>query len=341
MLNSGTNKITSTSFLLLLSVLLYSCTTDFSTIAPYKETPVVYGLLNPDTAVKTQYIRISKAFLGEGNSLVMAQQKDSINYADILDVTLQRLVNGIVSQSFLLQRADTNVKDEGIFNSPYEVLYKLSPPNKILIDGSSYKLIVHNKQSGLVASAVTKIVGPYSIATTISQNMNFTDPNPTRIEINTASNGWVYNLTLRFHYKDVVLATHDTTSRYVDWNFDDQAIGFTQATKFSYDNIDRTKLYRIVGSEVTPADTNVLRRLISSLPIELITTAGTEDLYTYMQLTGPTYGLVQDRPVFSNIENGVGLFTSRHTTSLFRNMNDASKTAFDTSAYTKNIHFVH
>src|SRR5204862_7713213 len=77
---------------ILTGFLFDSCSTDFSVEAPYKETMVIYGLLNPDTMNgKVQYIRISKAYLGEGNALIMAQERDSVNYADILDVNLERI----------------------------------------------------------------------------------------------------------------------------------------------------------------------------------------------------------------------------------------------------------
>ncbi|MCC7244082.1 MAG: hypothetical protein IT269_00265, partial [Saprospiraceae bacterium] len=48
-------------FLPLLALLVASCSNDFDVAAPWKEIPVVYGLLSPqDTA---HYIRIEKAFL--------------------------------------------------------------------------------------------------------------------------------------------------------------------------------------------------------------------------------------------------------------------------------------
>ena len=37
-------------------------------------------------------------------------------------------------------------------------------------------------------------------------------------------------------------------------------------------------------------------------------TIGTDDLQTYINVNKPFSGIVQERPVFSNIENGVGLF---------------------------------
>jgi len=77
-------KITYSLCLYLSVVLLSSCSTDFNTTAPYKEIMVVYGLLNP--VDQTQYIRVGKAYLGEGNSIVMAQQKDSINFPRLFPV---------------------------------------------------------------------------------------------------------------------------------------------------------------------------------------------------------------------------------------------------------------
>ncbi len=323
-----------------------SCSTDFNVIAPYKETMVVYGLINPKSTA--QYVRISKAFLGDGNSLIMAQQKDSINYADVLDVKIQRIKDGIAYTPFNLTRDVSVPKDSGIFNFPYNVLYKCSNP--ILADGSSYKLTVHNNQTGLTATSETNII-PDFVPVNVVEPMRFTSNILQSISLNPAAKyGWVYNLIIRFHYKEVTVATHDTVSKYVDWNFEDQAVGAQVPTTVSYSNIYLPDLYRIIGSAVSPKDTNIIKRIIpantvpgptADSPIELIYTAGTEELYTFQQLTQPLNGLVQDRPSYTNIQNGLGLFTCRHIISQFHNLKDASRLAFDTSAYTRYIHFIH
>src|SRR6187200_3718731 len=85
----------------LLSPFLFSCSTDFDTIADYKEITVVYGLLNPYDSNEV-LIRVNKAYLGEGNALIMAQQQDSINYAHALDVTLEKITNGVVTATYTL-----------------------------------------------------------------------------------------------------------------------------------------------------------------------------------------------------------------------------------------------
>ena len=55
-----------------------SCETDIDVTAEWKDITVAYGILNQnDTA---HYLKINKAFLGDGNSLVYAQNADSSSY---------------------------------------------------------------------------------------------------------------------------------------------------------------------------------------------------------------------------------------------------------------------
>ena len=52
-----------------------SCKTEVELNAPWKNTPVVYGLL--ETGRDTQYIKINKCFLGKTDAFVMAKEPDS------------------------------------------------------------------------------------------------------------------------------------------------------------------------------------------------------------------------------------------------------------------------
>jgi hypothetical protein len=49
------------------------------------------------------------------------------------------------------------------------------------------------------------------------------------------------------------------------------------------------------------------------LNLDLLMTVGTSDLNTFINVNKPFSGIVQERPVFSNINNGIGLFSSRYT----------------------------
>ena len=99
-----------------------SCKTDVDLIAPYEEIMVVYGVLNPADSV--QYIRINKAFLGEGNAYQFAQVPDSFQYGDILDVKLERYKNNNMIGTINLERFEGSALDTGIFASSPNYLYR-------------------------------------------------------------------------------------------------------------------------------------------------------------------------------------------------------------------------
>ena len=49
------------------------------------------------------------------------------------------------------------------------------------------------------------------------------------------------------------------------------------------------------------------------IDIDVVMTVGSEDLETYINVNKPITGIVQERPHFTNINNGIGLFSSRFT----------------------------
>ena len=46
--------------------------------------------------------------------------------------------------------------------------------------------------------------------------------------------------------------------------------------------------------------------------IDLLFSVGSNDLETYINLSQPPTGIVQERPIFTNIINGIGLFSCRY-----------------------------
>ena len=54
----------------------------------------------------------------------------------------------------------------------------------------------------------------------------------------------------------------------------------------------------------------MIREFVS---LDVKMTIGTADLETYIAMNAPYEGLVQERPVYTNINNGFGLFSARYT----------------------------
>ncbi len=97
-----------------LSFLINSCSTDVDLIAPYKSTPVIIGIL--DYTVDTQFVRINRTYLGEGDANIYAQIKDSVEYnvAEV-EAWIYKKQNGLVKDSMELKHIVKPSRDPGVF----------------------------------------------------------------------------------------------------------------------------------------------------------------------------------------------------------------------------------
>ena len=77
-MNGTTQWILSLGFVFALVTGWLGCSTDVDLTAPYDSVPVVYGLLELDA--DTQWVKINRTWLGEGNQLSAAQIPDSSEY---------------------------------------------------------------------------------------------------------------------------------------------------------------------------------------------------------------------------------------------------------------------
>ena len=111
---------------LLITIMFVSCETDIDVNAEYKDIPVVYGLIDAQDSV--HYIKITKAFLENGNALDLAAAASNFNYAaGDLEVIVEELDNGRKIQTHSLTRTVNEIaKDPGVFDDGENVLYKFT-----------------------------------------------------------------------------------------------------------------------------------------------------------------------------------------------------------------------
>jgi len=322
-------------FALAVSFVVSSCKNELKVITDWKETTVVYGLLNQsDTA---QYIKINKAFLGEGNALQMAQVSDSSTYGNHLNVTLVRYKNGNNVQTITLQRDSSIPKQFGTFYAPDQVLYKTK---SVLFDDSEYKLNILNTKTNNAVSGKTVLVKDFSISNPQagSGSINFTNPSfPYNVAWTSAVNGRLYGLVIRFHYIERLKSdTSQKTSKYVDWNFGtlkskDLAGGEVMEQKFL-----GSDFYQFLRSVISP--NNNYYRYVGALDF-MFSVAG-DDFNTYMEINQPSTSIVQEKPEYSNIENGIGILSSRYTKIIPNKLlNQKSEDSIYAGQYTYNLGF--
>jgi hypothetical protein len=328
------------AFLLPLAALfLTSCSEEIDLTAPYKETSAIYGLLNANDSI--QYIRVSKAFLGDGNVYVMAQQQDSVTYGDILQVYLQRLVNGVVRDSFPLTRVESIPKDSGSFYYPGQVYYQL---NHLVNDPSSfYRLTVFNTLTGYTARSATQIIPDIAMYPQsplyFNTDADFATPLPITYKFTASANSSVFDMDILFRFREID-ASGSISYDSVIIPFNERFAAPMELVEFQY---YRPDFFVALGQSI-PVKPGVTRRVDQlqngKKAVEFRFYCGTEELYTYYQVTQPSGGIVQERPLFTNIDNGVGLFTSRLIHSELRNLSANTRAVFDTSTSTKDLNFI-
>lgn len=317
---------------------LWSCNNDLDILAPYKETCIVYGLINAADSV--QYVRINRAFLGEEDAYVMAQHPDSFNYPDILDVTFERWESGIKKDSYLLERDSSFTLEPGIFANTPNILYK-TPASKLIQQNSDYKLNIYNRVTGETTSSMAAALNDITVTVpVVFQGSTITVPlynsAPYKVKFTPNEEAAVYNLTIKFNYTEFPNGNPTNfVYKSVDWNLGNipnSSNGGNIEIELPGDD-----LFQLLGSSI-PLDNSVNRRFSS---LTFIFSSGAEDFYTYIQVNEPPSGLVQSIPDYTNIENGKGIFSSRYIKKIEGgNFDSKCLDSLKNGRFTKNLRFI-
>ncbi len=290
-----------------------SCENDIDLLEDYREIPVIYGLINPNESV--QYVRVQKAYLGEGNALVMAQESDSIYYnpADI-KLSLEKVsvgANTVISSEDFSVTTDIP-KEEGLFTDEDHYLFKLSTPSG-LDDNYYYRIRFENLKSGKVVTASTRIIEPMLFsAFGSSVKVNLANVNPYQIRFGSPKWGRVYGLIMRIKYNeyDTISLTYDTLQ--VDYKLKNiTSLGTNGGEQLTF-ALKGEEIFKFMGSAIGPQQGSK-KRVLNSFRADYLFTAGTDDLYNYIQINSPN-NVVSYVPAFTNLSDGRGLFTCRYTT---------------------------
>jgi hypothetical protein len=315
--------------LLLSSPLFYSCDSTLNVNAPWKDITVVYGLLNQNDSI--HYLKITKAFLGEGNALIFSKIPDSSNYPGRLDVRIEEWKmsydnNGNVYDSQFIKAIpfDTATitnkeKGDSIFYYPDQLIYKSGITSKLNPD-NTYKLYIKDNLTGKEITAETVLIQKL---TEITKPL----PAPARASFNpgtknqiiwvTVKGGKRYQFVARFHYLEVSKTdTSDKKSKFVDWViFNDYKTNNTKGGEDVTQVYSSDAFYTVIGNGIHKniKDENLSDNYTrAAYKMEYIFTIAADDMNTYMEVTEPSSTIVQEKPPFTNIVNGIGLFSARY-----------------------------
>lgn len=284
---------------LLLAFLIISCEKEVNINAEYKETCIVYGLINPNDSVS--YIRIEKAFLSDGDIFQAAQIADSNIFPYKLDV---KIINGAQTISF--DTITLNHKEDGIFYAPRMQLYYALTKDLLNTTDSTYLEIMNPKTKTLITSK-TILHDGQSIYLAYPQNQ-ISFEQQYKIEFTSLPNTRSYELIIRFHYAEqYVNDIESRTYHSIDWIFPSYVTKDANGGETVKIHYTATDFYSLITNRID--QTSDKQRFYTQ--VELLLGSADGNLFTYIDLNKPSTSLVTDQQIFTNIENGFGIFAAR------------------------------
>ncbi|MFZ1702883.1 MAG: hypothetical protein WAT79_00975 [Saprospiraceae bacterium] len=301
-------------FLFLLPTLFStSCSNDFELTELGTELPVVYGLLSQaDTAV---YIRIEKTFLSEDvEPKILAQDPANFYYNDIL----VELTNTSDDAKYLLQRVNGNLegypRSEGGFVTDPNYIYKIHT-NKLnggkLGDNVLYELQIKKEDGTVLAKANTRTLRAMSekdiTVPSTAGSLSFDYSRDFTVGFRSDQNAHIHDIYLKVYYSEVKNGVSE--EKVLRWpivkNYNANQPNNLNITY----SIKGRSFYEFLKANIE--EDPFTSRFLKSGAIEI--SSGGVEIKDYINIVQANLGITSsgEVPSYTNIENGIGLFSSR------------------------------
>jgi len=373
--------------LVALLTIFSSCESDFKLTGDYKETPLIYGLLNPNdnpnVGGEGHVFRIQKAFLGEESAFVMALEPDSsyFRYEDLFVEMVENSGSTVTNRwnldTVMIGNKETGNPDDDVidFFGPLQRLYKL---NQNINADREYEIILKKRPLGMTSvmtisnmDTVTPIADSKTVVVDVS-TLSFSRPsqnsglsssqritlvNTSRDYVNyvlnftTADRGKQYEVWLRFYYRETIGGVE--TLKSLRWLVKTVEVGTENLVQIP---ILAENFYSRIGSVVAqePGAIRKIGRADGTLgdpfpmdgrsqELDLEVLIAGDELFAYIDINNPSNSSVlQDKPVYTNINNGLGVFSSRSEVLYVNRLHLSNESSLELvdGQYTKDLGFV-
>lgn len=295
---------------------LIGCETDLNVKAPYKRIPVIYSLLDQND--EYHFVKISKLFNGDLDAYEMAAVADS-SKVDIKEIYIEEYLNDNYVKTYSLRDTLITNKESGVFASPNQTIYYFKDAN--LNSESTFKLVV-DIGAEEIASATTSLIKNTSVFQDVSwqrfrttQQISFAaNADLTELQLNVVPPTLAKQTEVNMYFTYCTNFTDGTTDLdTIKYQIGSKTVvnpASPAELKFS---LDEAVFYQKILEDIPDADDtpNFSNRVAGVVFFDVVN-AG-EDLYYYMEVNSPEAAVFQARPPFTNVENGLGIFSARTT----------------------------
>lgn len=294
-------------------IVMSSCNDDFDLIEEGDTLPVVYGFLNVGS--DTQYVRVEKAFAGEDiNAYTAAQIEDSVYFKNAT-VTL---VDVESNTRYNLERVDANLygqeREDGDFLNSPNVAYAIPSSQFNPTAGGEIRLEVDRGEGEPLVTSSTKIIPPVELGglLTPGDEIGFTYKDKTfTIQVSPDETG-LMGMTMYIYIDEIdVLDPSKVEQVVVPWRlFNGKEVDKNRA--FQNVKVSGLLFYSALASGLVKD--KAVNRQFSHLDIYL--EAGGNEIVEFRRIARANSGLTgaQELPLYSNISEGIGIFSSKYDT---------------------------
>lgn len=333
--------------ILSLIIVSSSCNSDFDVNDTWRDVPAIFCVL--DKSQDMQYVKVNKCFIGNLPASEMASVSDSLFYDCDVQVKLRKKQGNSILKTWDFWPVDSIPKESGYFASDRNTIWVGKPE---LSEGFVYEIEVNIDNGRIIAKGSAEIVdgcriiAPDARAPKIELSRYTNDCN---IKFAPGKNANLQETNVYFNYLEVK-TSGDTVQKSINV-YNNQSY---RVSNDSYTTIEQAfsvaSFYSSIAAQINASDESVARRLVK-MPECLTFSVSTadENLYTYMQVTKPSSGIAQDRPIFTNITidaeskmpggAAYGLMASRYTVSLSKAVGSETLDSIARGMYTKQLKF--
>lgn len=307
----------------LIILLMSSCKNEVDIFLEGNETTAVYGYI--DCGADTNYLKITKSFIG--NATELAPQYSASNYDYKLDVKLVgkfakspgHVTSIILDTTSVFKPYDP----DGLFYSGRDqVLYYTTEK---FLENEKYQLIITRKDGETITSEIETISG-FTLRRPMN-NISFESDYSNQIQWSTnipLDLAAYYEVVGYFHYKEInAEGSTDTIRHTMKW-FMGSGTGeelYNSADKRLFVNYTPSTFYTklLATDNIANNQSDYVQRF--SEGFEIVITATGDELYNYILIQNSGSAII-DTPEYTNIENGIGIFSSRSVYSKTLPLND-------------------
>ncbi|MEM1217386.1 MAG: hypothetical protein AAGH79_00665 [Bacteroidota bacterium] len=316
------------------------CNNDIDLTADWKNIPVVYALINKEDPV--HYLRLEKAFLDEnGNAFDAAANIDSIYYGPEVVV---EILNQTTGARTVLERVNADEeglpRDDGVFANSPNILYKFTAADFPLEGEQIMQLIIDGDDLGEPVTAEATVMGDIipQAPSMPGDKLDFPMDRETSIRWRSTEEIRFFDVFLRINYAEQLISNPDVIEEFsVIWTMG-QNIDNAASTQQTVLKVSGQEFYAFLAQSIQP-DNDKIRFLQG---MDLVISGGGEAVKSFIDISLANTGITsaQEIPVFSNLSEGLGIFSSVADTSVVNlTLTNASRDSLITGSITSELNF--